>query len=102
MTTSPLRDKIKQAPLLVAYFSYPECSVCQVLRPKVEALVADRPGVDFLYINTHEHSEVSGQYLVFSVPTIIIFGEGHEYKRFSRHFSVHELEDFLDRIAVTD
>ena len=53
-------DKIKQAPVLVSYFSYPECSVCRVLRPKVEALVAELPEVDFLYVNTHRHPEISG------------------------------------------
>jgi len=93
-----IRDKIKQAQVLVIYFSYPECSVCRVLRPKVEALVAELPGIDFLYVNTHQHPEVSGQYLVFAVPTILVFSDGKEVKRFSRHFSLQELETFLRRL----
>lgn len=91
-------EKIKTSKALLAYFSTPECQVCKTLRPKVEALIGSKPQIEFLYINTHETREASGQYLVFAVPTIILFIEGREIKRFSRHLSMGELEDFIDRI----
>jgi len=94
-----IAQKISRAPLSVAYFSYPECSVCRVLRPKVEELVSQLSGVEFLYVDTHQNPQISGQHLIFAVPTIIIFSEGKELRRFSRHFSMGELEEFLDRIV---
>lgn len=100
MTSQELFAKIEKSPLLVAYFSYPECSVCRVLRPKVEALVSEFPGVEFQYIDTHLHPEVSGQFLVFAVPTLIILGDGREYKRFSRHFSLNDLGGYLERLVA--
>ncbi|MGD9489484.1 MAG: thioredoxin family protein [Calditrichaceae bacterium] len=92
-----INETIQESPFLVAYFSYPECNVCQVLRPKVENLANKYEGVDFLYINTHEHPLVSGQHMVFAVPTIVLFSEGREIRRFSRHFSMQDLEAFLNR-----
>ncbi len=83
--------------ILIAYFSHDDCSVCQVLRPKVENWLREIPQVEFIYINTILNPEISGQYIVFSVPTIIIFIDGREAKRYSRHFSMHDLQTFVER-----
>ena len=92
---------LREADRLLAYFSYPECNVCKNLKPKVEALIADYPGINFMYVNIQQHPEISGQYLVFAVPTIIFFEKGKEIKRFSRYFSLGELKNFLTRISST-
>jgi len=42
---------LREADRLLAYFSYPECNVCKNLKPKVEALIADYPGINFMYVN---------------------------------------------------
>jgi len=41
---------------------------------------------------------VSGQYLVFAVPTIILFSMGAEQQRWSRIFSVGDVEIALNRL----
>ncbi len=102
MNKTDIMQKINEAPLLAAYFSYPECSVCRVLRPKVEELISGHPGAEFLYVNTHEQTEISGQFLVFTVPTIIIFSGGREQKRFSRHFSLLDLQGYLERVLALE
>jgi len=98
MTDSELFEKIKSSSILVAYFSYPDCSVCKTLRPKVKELVKSYEAVEYLYIDTHEHPMVSGQHMVFAVPTVIVFAEGREVKRFSRHFTLMDIKDILERI----
>jgi len=97
MTDSEILQKIEQSKLLVAYFSYPECNVCKTLRPKVEELVADYDGLEFIYIDTHLHPMVSGQNMVFAVPTVVLFLDGKDAKRWSRHLSLQEIKDGLDR-----
>ncbi len=99
MKEKDILQKIETSALLVVYFSYPECSVCKTLRPKVEKLVADFPRAEFLYVDTHLNPEVSGQHLVFTVPTIALFSGGKEMKRLSRHFSMGELESALERFS---
>lgn len=85
-----------QHPLVLAYLSTPTCNVCKVLRPKVEALLDERqvPGV---YVDTTTLPAVAGQLLVFAVPTIILFAEGREFARLSRHLSMGQLEAEIAR-----
>lgn len=85
--------------LTLLYFSTPSCNVCKVLRPKVEELLTDTPPWHFEYINTEESMEVAGQYTVFAVPTLLLMVEGREVARFSRHFSIQELEAPIRRYA---
>ena len=90
---------LKLHPVVIAYFSTPDCNVCKVLRPKVKELVQGYQMVKFIYIDTTEQPALAGQYIVFTVPTIILFVEEKESKRFSRSFSLSEIKGFLDRIT---
>ena len=99
MGKEQIEKTIKESLILVAYFSHEACNVCKVLRPKVKELTATFDNVDFLYVNTHEQPELSGQHLIFAVPTVIVFVEGKEAKRFSRHFGLDELEALLARYS---
>ncbi len=84
--------------LLLSYFSHDECNVCKVLKPQVKEL-AVKYNIAFEYINVKESPEISGQYIVFAVPTIILFIDGREGQRYSRHFSLQELEATLDKYS---
>ncbi len=98
-TSEEMKKEINHSRILLGYFSYPECSVCKVLLPKVEELLTGYRNVEFLYVDINHYAEMRGEYLVFAVPTIIIFENGREAKRFSRHFSLQDLSGFLDRIT---
>jgi len=91
---------VRKNKIVIAYFSYPSCSVCKVLRPKVEALVAKYKQVGFEYVDTHLNPEIAGQFMVFSVPTLIFFVEGRESKRLGRNFSIMEVQDFIERLTA--
>jgi thioredoxin 1 len=92
---------IALSPVLIAYFSAPDCSVCKALLPKVEKTSHNSKGTKFLYISTKEHSMVTGQNMVFSVPTIIIFLGGKEVKRWVRNVTIAEIEMELERAKDT-
>ena len=99
MTINEFKKSISEKRIFLAYFSTPECNVCKVLRPKVQELIRHYKTAGFLYVNTHESTEIAGQFTVFSVPTIIIFINGQETKRLSRIFSISELTEYLDRLS---
>ena len=93
-----LQEKIAAEKGVLLYFSNDSCSVCKVLRPKVAELIQDQfPLMASLYVDTEKSPVISGQLGVFTIPTILIFFEGREQVRFSRNFSVHQLEDTLSR-----
>ncbi|KAA3614985.1 MAG: thioredoxin [Calditrichaeota bacterium] len=90
---------LKNHPIVISYFSTPQCSVCKVLRPKIEKLIENYNEVVFKYIDTTKQPELAGQYSIFAVPSILIFVEGKESKRLSRNFSVSEVHQFLERMT---
>ncbi|MFZ1728701.1 MAG: thioredoxin family protein [Bacteroidota bacterium] len=100
MTSGMMFEKIGGAPMLLAYFSTPQCNVCKVLRPKVEDLLKEYPKVEFLYVDSGSNPEVSGQHLVFAAPTILLFMEGREMRRYSRNLAMHELERDLEMMTA--
>jgi thioredoxin 1 len=97
MQDSEILKKISEGNLILIYFSQPECSVCKSLRPKVEALVSDDSGIEFLYVDILATPVLRGQYLIFAIPTIILFYSGKEVRRWSRFMSVQDIEQELQR-----
>ena len=93
-----LSSRIVSEDAVLAYFSTPQCHVCKVLRPKVEALLAERfPQVRFEYVDTTAHPAEAAQRLIFAVPTLVLFFGGQEAGRLSRNLGLGQLAEFIER-----
>ncbi len=93
-----LNQALVSHPGVLLYFSTPQCNVCKVLRPKLmELFEQNYPEIGRYYIDSTETPEISGQYSVFAVPTIILFLDGKEFARKSRNFSPAELIEEIRR-----
>ena len=97
MDDTQILNTISNDQLLVVYYSYPGCNVCKVLRPKVENLLQAYSNATFLYVDIEQHPLIKGQQMVFTVPTVVVYNEGKELQRWSRHFSVDDLHRLIDR-----
>ena len=92
-------QRLKEEPALLAYFSTDACSVCHVLKPKVEELIQiEFPKMKMVYVKSDEQPEVAANNRVFTAPTVVVFFEGREYIRKSRAFGVSELKQEIERI----
>jgi thioredoxin 1 len=81
------------------YFSTASCSVGEALEPKVKRLLAERfPGLIYCFIDMNASPEISARHQVFVEPTILLFLDGKESMRKSRHIGLIELEQSLSRI----
>jgi len=93
-----LQDLISRKKGVLLYFSNESCSVCKVLKPKVAELLRDKfPLMSSHYVDTEKSPVISGQFRVFTIPTILIFFEGKEQVRYSRNISIHQLEESISR-----
>jgi len=99
MKLDQLQSLLAENELSLLYFSTPSCNVCKVLKPQVEDLIRDVPPWHFEYINTEESPEIAGQHLVFAAPTLLLMAGGKEIGRYSRHFSMQELEVSIRKYA---
>ena len=93
-----LQALLAAQPAVLVYFSTPDCRVCQALRPKVAELLArDFPRLSGLYVDCAALPDAAGHYQVFSVPTMIGFFEGREWRRWGRSVGLEEIRSGLDR-----
>jgi thioredoxin-like negative regulator of GroEL len=93
-----LEHLISAAPGVLVYFTGPDCSVCEVLRPRVGALLAQRfPRLQARLVDCAALPAVAARHRVLTVPTVLAFFEGREWVRKSRSFALGELEAALDR-----
>lgn len=83
---------------VLAYFSTESCSVCHVLKPKVQQMIArDFPQIIVIYIPLDQQPEIAAQNRIFTAPTVLVFFEGKETIRKSRTFGIDQLNAEIQR-----
>ncbi|PAD20655.1 thioredoxin family protein [Terribacillus saccharophilus] len=84
--------------LAVLFISSPGCSVCQALLPRIEDMLQKHPEIELGYADASEVSEVTGKFLAFGAPTILVFAEGKEQIREGRFIRMEDFENKLERL----
>ena len=80
---------------VVIQFSASWCGPCKVLTRTIDEN-ASALNIDFYKVDLDENRELSKQYKVIAVPTLILFDEGKEVKRMSGNKSLSQLKDFVE------
>ncbi|MFS0560838.1 thioredoxin family protein [Terribacillus sp. 179-K 1B1 HS] len=89
--------------LAILFISSPGCSVCQALLPRMDDMVQKYPAVQLGYVDAGEVQEVTGKFLAFGAPTILVFAKGKEQFREGRFIRMEDFEAKLERlISLTD
>lgn len=98
LTLKDIQDLILAQEAVLLYFSTDRCAPCISLRPKVFDLLVNKfPRMKMELIDAEGSPEISAQFSVFASPTIILFFDGKETRRFSKYISVDELEESIKR-----
>lgn len=93
-----IEDFISNHPLSFLYVSRPSCSVCHAVLPQLRELLTQFPLIQLGSINAESVEEVAGKYMVFSVPTLLLFVEGKEYLRMDRFVHFEQLKEKINKI----
>lgn len=84
---------------VLIYFSTLSCSVGEALEPKVIELLKNKfPEIPFYFIDMNNSPKISAINSVFVEPTILVFFDGKETIRKSRHISIKDLSNSISRI----
>ena len=93
-----VQETIRHEAGTLLYFYNDDCPPCISLRPKVEALVEQRfPMMKLMWVNSKSSPQIPAAFSVFANPTILVFFDGKEFRRFSKYVSVKELEEAIGR-----
>lgn len=92
--------ELNQLVMLVG--STKNCGVCTTIKPRLRQLAEKYTQLEEIYIWVDSLIEASGEFMIFTVPTIIVFAEGKEVHRESRiidfkrlEFEISRWDDFL-------
>ncbi len=88
-------NEVIQEDLVVLITKTRNCSVCTPISQRLELLMKDYPAIPCYSIYTDELEVFSGQFLVFTVPTIFIFSQGKELLRESRFVEFNNIKRLL-------
>ncbi len=58
------------------------CGPCKMMSPIIDKIAEENNNVKVGKLNVDEAQDIAAQYNVMSIPTIIVFKNGIEYKRF--------------------
>lgn len=97
-TTAQFTAFLQQNPAAVVYFSGPDCAVCQVLKPRVLALLQQEfPRIAVAVVDCAAAPELAAQQAVFAVPVVMVHFDGQELLRLARNFTPGQLAAALER-----
>jgi len=97
-TIENINSVIKENLAVMVYFSAPTCNVCHALKPKLMgALDANFKEFKVESVDVSAEQEVSAHFGVFAIPTVLVFLDGREFLRKSRHMSVDEVIREIER-----
>ncbi len=96
--TEDIKKIIEENLAVMLYFSAPSCNVCHALKPKlVEAIESNFEKFKIVSIDTSVNQEIAAYFSVFAIPTVLVFLDGREFLRKSRHMSVDEVVREIQR-----
>ena len=84
-----LQNRINIGDPVLVYFSGENCSVCKVLKPKIEEEVKKAfSKFELFEVKTDFDKELTAHFMIFSIPATLIFFDSKEFKRYGRNMSV--------------
>ncbi len=97
-TVSEVENIIGRQDSVLLYFSGESCSVCQVLKPKIEQEVLENfPKIKMYEVKADLSKEIASKFSVFSIPTILVFFDSKEFFRFGRNISISKFIEDIKR-----
>lgn len=70
-------DRSQEA-LVVGYFTAPWCGPCRMLKPNLEKLETENPGLTVVRIDVDSNPELAKEHRIMSVPTLFFYSAGFQ------------------------
>ena len=89
------------SPACLVLFGGAHCGVCQAIRPRIEALMAEHFGaVALAYVDCADAPAVCAQQSVFSLPVLRLYVQGQLALEYARSFSLQQAMGDIERVLA--
>lgn len=96
ITSESFQKEVLQSSTTVLLDFYADwCGPCKALAPILEEVAAEQRGFKILKVNIDEQPELTRQYRIMSVPTLIVIKDGKTEKRTSGVLSKDQIFDLV-------
>jgi len=93
-----LQAHIHESEAVLVLFGGSHCNVCQVIKPKIAALLQQEfPRVEMVYVDCEAERDLCAQEGVFSLPVVRIYFGGQRVGEWVRTFSLGQLREAMVR-----
>jgi len=98
LSIETIENRLKTELAVGLYFSAPTCNVCHALKPKLlDAFEANFSQLNIISIDISTTPEIASHFGVFAIPTLLVYLDGKEFLRKSRHMSVDQVVEEIKR-----
>ena len=101
ITTEQQLHQRMAGPVLLVLYGGAHCGVCQAIRPRIEAQMAERFGtVALAYVDCAAAPAVCAQQGVFTLPVLRLYVNGHSALEYARAFGVAQVQQEVAAVLV--
>ena len=101
ITTEQQLHQRMAGPVLLVLYGGAHCGVCQAIRPRIEAQMAEHFGtVALAYVDCAAAPAVCAQQGVFTLPVLRLYVQGQLTLEYARSFSLQQVWGDMERVLA--
>ena len=95
LTNQNLNDELKENLVLVDFYAV-WCGPCKMMHPIIEEIARQYSELKVIKIDVDKHEDLSKQYGIMSIPTLILFKKGNLVEKNVGFTPKEQLEQWID------
>ena len=93
-----IEGALKESPFVLIEIGSGQCMPCKAIKEKIERWLIMHKEVQFYYISIEDDPALCSQMGIFTVPALLLYGEGKLIQQKAGYFSLTEVFDKIERI----